>query len=66
MYILSFSIFLVGVCLTGFNSQLAARFNGRRRHLSEEFMCSITRQNIAGVGAAFLFGSLMVIWIEFN
>jgi hypothetical protein len=63
MFVLSCTLFLAGLYLAGFNGQIAARFCRRRQNLYEEFYTSVTRQNIAGVGAALIFGSLMVVWM---
>jgi len=63
MFVLSFTLFLAGLYLAGFNGQIAARFCRRRRNLYEEFYTSVTRQNIAMVGGAMMFGSVMIVWM---
>ena len=63
MFVLSCTLLLVGLYLAGYNGQIAARFCRRRRNLYEEFYTSVTRQNIAMVGGALIFGSLMIMWM---
>jgi hypothetical protein len=63
MLVLSCTLFLAGLYLTGFNGRIAARFCRRRRNLYEEFYTSVTRQNIAMVGGAMMIGSVMVLWM---
>jgi len=64
MFLLGLFFILVGFLLAVFNKRIAVRLAGRRvRHYSEEFMYSVTRQNIAITGGAFILGGLLMLYL---
>jgi hypothetical protein len=64
MFLLGIISILVGLWLAIFNRRISARLSGHSvRHYSEEFMYSVTRQNIAISGGAFIFGGLLLLYL---
>jgi hypothetical protein len=64
MFLLGLIFIFVGFWLTIFNRQIGARFSGHSaRHYSEEFLYSVTRQNIAITGGAFILGGLLMLYL---
>lgn len=64
MFLLGLIFILAGFLLAVFNKRIAVRLSSRRvRHYSEEFMYSVSRQNIAISGGAFVFGGLLLLYL---
>ena len=63
MFALGIIFVLVGVFLAGFNLRVAKKVHGRG-YYAEEFLYSVSRQNVAVIGAAFVFGGFLMIYLD--
>jgi hypothetical protein len=63
MFALGIIFLVLGLFLAAFNEWLAVRFGDRRYHY-QIFLYSVPRQNIAVVGAAFVFGGCLMMYLD--